>query len=72
MSVLSKEFGGEHNIECIAKDVENYLGSRRSALIGKGDAQKMFNYFLESQCKNPIFFSQSKSMKIDVWQIAFG
>jgi len=56
MSVLSKESGGDYNIGCIAKDVENYLGNRRRDLIGKGDAQRMYNYFLESQSKNPSFF----------------
>ncbi|XP_059440184.1 protein FAR1-RELATED SEQUENCE 5-like [Corylus avellana] len=56
MSVLSKECGGDYNIGCIGKDVENYLGNKRRVLIGKGDAQRMYNYFMESQCKNPSFF----------------
>jgi hypothetical protein len=54
--VLNKESGGDYNVGCIAKDVENYLGNRRRVLIEKGDAQRMYNYFLESQCKNPSFF----------------
>ena len=61
ISVLSKESGGDHNIGSVAKDVENYLGNRRSALIGKGDAQKMYNYFLKKQCKNPSFFFLNRS-----------
>ncbi|XP_059457607.1 protein FAR1-RELATED SEQUENCE 5-like [Corylus avellana] len=56
MSVLSKESGGDYNIGYIAKDVENYLGNKRSVFLGKGDAQRMYNYFLESQSKNPSFF----------------
>ncbi|XP_059455147.1 protein FAR1-RELATED SEQUENCE 5-like [Corylus avellana] len=55
MSVLSKESGGDHNVGCIAKDVQNYLGNRRSLMFGEGDAQKMYNYFLEKQSKNPGF-----------------
>lgn len=60
MSVLNKEFSGDYNVGCIANNVENYLGNGRRVLIGKGDTQRMYNYFLESQCKNPSFFSQSK------------
>jgi hypothetical protein len=56
MSVLSKESGGDYNVGCTTKDVENCLSNRRRDLIGKGDAQRMYNYFLESQCKNPSFF----------------
>jgi len=55
-SVLSNESGGDYNVGCIAKDVENYLGNRKRDLIGNGDAQRMYNYFLESKCKNPSFF----------------
>jgi len=64
MSVLSKESDGVYNVGCIAKDVENYLGNRRRDLIGNGDAQRMYNYFLESQCKNPSFFFFS-SIEVD-------
>lgn len=46
MSVLSKESGGDHNVGCIAK---------RRNLLGQGDAQRMNNYFLKSQCKDPGF-----------------
>jgi hypothetical protein len=52
MSVLSKESDGDHNVGCIAKDVQNYLRNRRSLMFGEGDAQKMYNYFLERQSKN--------------------
>jgi hypothetical protein len=40
MSVLSKESGGDYNVGCVAKDVENYLGNRRRDLIGKGRCTK--------------------------------
>jgi zinc finger SWIM domain-containing protein 3 len=40
MSVLSKESSGDHNVGCITKDVQNYLGNRRRFLFGEGDAQK--------------------------------
>ncbi|KAG6686155.1 hypothetical protein I3842_11G002900 [Carya illinoinensis] len=52
MSVLSKESGGEYNVGCIAKDVQNYLGNRRRQLLGEGDAQKLYEYFLESERNN--------------------
>jgi hypothetical protein len=55
MSVLSKESNGGHNVGCIAKDVQNYLGNRRSLMFREGDAQKMYNYFLKRQSKNPGF-----------------
>ncbi|XP_059461898.1 protein FAR1-RELATED SEQUENCE 5-like [Corylus avellana] len=55
MSVLSEKSGGDYNVGCIAKDVQNYLGNRRRFLFGEGDAQKMYNYFLERQSKNPGF-----------------
>ena len=45
MSVLSKESGGDHNVGCIAKDVQNYLGNRRSLMFGEGDAQKNVQLF---------------------------
>ncbi|KAL4621485.1 hypothetical protein ACB092_06G231400 [Castanea dentata] len=44
MSVLSKESGGDYNVGCIPVDIQNYL-----------DAQGMYKYFIESQCKNPGF-----------------
>jgi hypothetical protein len=55
MSVLSKKFGGNYNVGCISKDVQNYLGNKRKLIFGEGDAQKMYNYFLERQIKNPGF-----------------
>jgi hypothetical protein len=55
MSVLSKEVGGNHNVGCIAKDVQNYLSNKRRLIFGEGDAQKLYNYFLEKQIKNPSF-----------------
>jgi hypothetical protein len=45
MSVLSEESGDDHNIGCIAKDVQNYLSNRRKVLFGGGDAQRMYNFF---------------------------
>ncbi|KAG7992258.1 hypothetical protein I3843_02G119000 [Carya illinoinensis] len=51
MSVLSKESGGDFNIGCIGKDVENYLGNKRKKLFEKGDAQRLYTYFLDRQCK---------------------
>jgi hypothetical protein len=55
MSVLSKESGGDHNVGCIFKDVENYVSNRRRFRFEEGDAQKMYNYFLERQSQNPGF-----------------
>lgn len=55
MSVLSKEPGGDYNVGCIAVNVQNYVGNKRRKLLDDGDAQKMYNYFIESQCKNPGF-----------------
>jgi hypothetical protein len=55
MSMLSKESRDDHNLGCIAKDVQNYVGNRRRFRFREGDAQKMYNYFLERQCKSPGF-----------------
>uniref|UniRef100_A0A2N9GL14 Uncharacterized protein n=1 Tax=Fagus sylvatica TaxID=28930 RepID=A0A2N9GL14_FAGSY len=55
MSVLSKESGGDYNVGCISVDVQNYLGNKRRKLLEEGDAQRMYKYFIESQCKNPGF-----------------
>ncbi|KAG6624339.1 hypothetical protein CIPAW_16G019500 [Carya illinoinensis] len=62
MSVLSKEAGGDFNIGCIGKDVENYLGNKRKKLFEEGDAQRLYAYFLERQCKEPGFVY---SMQVD-------
>jgi len=55
MTVLSKESGGDHNVGCIAKDIQNYVGNKRRFRFKEGDAQKMYNYFLERQSQNPSF-----------------
>ncbi|KAG6734805.1 hypothetical protein I3842_01G288500, partial [Carya illinoinensis] len=62
MSVLSKESGGDFNIGCIGKDVENYLGNKRRKLFEEGDAQRLYAYFLDRQCKEPGFVY---SMQVD-------
>lgn len=33
MSVLSKESGENFNIDCVGKDVENYLGNKRENVL---------------------------------------
>ncbi|XP_030958796.1 protein FAR1-RELATED SEQUENCE 5-like [Quercus lobata] len=55
MFVLSKESGGDYNVGCIPVDIQNYLGSKKRKLLQDGDAQGMYKYFIESQCKNPSF-----------------
>ncbi|XP_035545925.1 protein FAR1-RELATED SEQUENCE 5-like [Juglans regia] len=55
MSVLSKESGGDFNIGCIGKDVKNYLENKRKNLFEEGDAQRLYAYFLDRQCKEPEF-----------------
>ncbi|KAG7975489.1 hypothetical protein I3843_06G102100 [Carya illinoinensis] len=62
MSVLSKESGSDFNIGCIGKDVENYLGNKRRKLFEEGDAQRLYAYFLNQQCKEPGFVY---SMQVD-------
>ena len=62
MSVLSKESGGDFNIGCIGKDVENFLGYKRKKLFQEGDAQRLYAYFLDKQCKEPGFVY---SMQVD-------
>ena len=42
MSVLSKESSDDFNIDCIGKDVENYLRNKRRKLFEEGDAQKLY------------------------------
>ena len=56
MSLLSKESGGDYNVGCIPVDIQNYLGDKKRKLLQDGDAQGMYKYFIESQCKNPCFF----------------
>ncbi|XP_062158783.1 protein FAR1-RELATED SEQUENCE 5-like [Alnus glutinosa] len=55
MTALSKESGGDHNVGCIAKDIQNYVGNKRRFRFKEEDAQKMYNYFLERQSQNPSF-----------------
>ncbi|KAG6716510.1 hypothetical protein I3842_04G053000 [Carya illinoinensis] len=55
MSVLSKESGGDYNIGCINKNVQNYLGNRMRQFLGEGDAQSLYTYFLESEHNSPGF-----------------
>ncbi|KAG2666810.1 hypothetical protein I3760_15G082400 [Carya illinoinensis] len=62
MSVLSKESGGDFNVGCIGKDVENFLGNKRRKLFEEGDAQRLYAYFLDRQCKEPGFVY---SMQVD-------
>ncbi|KAG6661775.1 hypothetical protein CIPAW_03G198800 [Carya illinoinensis] len=62
MSVLSKESGGDFNVGCIGKDVENYLGNKRRKVFEEGDAQRLYSYFLERQLTEPGFVY---SMQVD-------
>ena len=55
MSVLSKESNADYNVGCVLANIQNYLGSKRRKLLQDGDAQGMYKYFIESQCKNPGF-----------------
>ncbi|XP_041011363.1 protein FAR1-RELATED SEQUENCE 5-like [Juglans microcarpa x Juglans regia] len=55
MSVLSKEHGGDYNISCIPKDIQNYLGNRMKHVLEEGDAQKLYKYVLENERNNPGF-----------------
>ncbi|KAF5471376.1 hypothetical protein F2P56_008184 [Juglans regia] len=62
MSVLSKDSGGDFNVGCIGKDVENYLGSQRRKIFAEGDAQRLYSYFLDRQNKELGFVF---SMQVD-------
>ncbi|KAG2710572.1 hypothetical protein I3760_04G033700 [Carya illinoinensis] len=62
MSVLSKESGGDFNIGCIGKDVENYVGNKRRKVFEEGDAQRLYSYFVDRQLKEPEFVF---SMQVD-------
>ncbi|XP_018841252.2 protein FAR1-RELATED SEQUENCE 5-like [Juglans regia] len=62
MSVLSKDAGGEFNVGCIGKDVENYLGTKRRKIFEEGDAQRLYSYFLDRQLREPGFVF---SMQVD-------
>ncbi|KAG6644800.1 hypothetical protein CIPAW_08G077800 [Carya illinoinensis] len=62
MPVLSKESGGDFNIGCIGKDVENYLENKRRKLFEERDAQRLYEYFLDRQCKKSGFVY---SMQVD-------
>ncbi|KAG6732290.1 hypothetical protein I3842_01G169800 [Carya illinoinensis] len=56
------ESGGDFNIGCIDKDVENYLENKRRKLFEEGDAQRLYAYFLNRQCKKSEFVY---SMQVD-------
>ncbi|KAG2720704.1 hypothetical protein I3760_02G047200 [Carya illinoinensis] len=62
MSVLSKESSGDFNVGCIGKDVENFLGNKRRKLFEEGDAQRLYAYLFDRQCKEPGFVY---SMQVD-------
>ncbi|KAG6699806.1 hypothetical protein I3842_08G081800 [Carya illinoinensis] len=62
MSVLSKESGGDFNVGCIGKDVENYVGNKRRKVFEEGDAQRLYCYFVDRQQKEPGFVF---SMQVD-------
>ncbi|XP_042969180.1 protein FAR1-RELATED SEQUENCE 5-like [Carya illinoinensis] len=55
MSVMSKESGGDFNVGCIGKDVENYVGNKRRKVFEEGDAQRLYSYFVDRQLKEPGF-----------------
>ncbi|KAG6703898.1 hypothetical protein I3842_07G108600 [Carya illinoinensis] len=66
MSVLSKESGGDFNVGCIGKDVENFLGNKRRKLFEEGDAQRLYAYFLDRQfdengCMGSCFWADARS-----------
>ena len=62
MSVLSKESGGDFNVGCISKDVENYLGTKRRKIFEEGNAQRLYSYFIDWQLKELEFVY---SMQVD-------
>ncbi|KAG2666757.1 hypothetical protein I3760_15G079000 [Carya illinoinensis] len=62
MSVLSKESGGDFNVGCIGKDVENYVGNKRRKVFEEGDAQRLYCYFVDRQQREPGFVF---SMQVD-------
>ncbi|KAG6733034.1 hypothetical protein I3842_01G207000 [Carya illinoinensis] len=62
MSMLSKESGGDFNVGCIGKDVENFLGTKRRKVFEEGDAQRLYSYFRDRQFKEPGFVY---SMQVD-------
>ncbi|XP_035539647.1 protein FAR1-RELATED SEQUENCE 5-like [Juglans regia] len=62
MLVLSKELGGDFNVGCIGKDVENYLGNKRRKVFEEGNAQMLYSYFLERQLTKSGFVY---SMQVD-------
>ncbi|XP_040995984.1 protein FAR1-RELATED SEQUENCE 5-like [Juglans microcarpa x Juglans regia] len=62
MSMLSKDSGGDFNIGCIGKDVENYMRSQRRKVFEDGDAQRLYSYFLDRQLKELGFVF---SMQVD-------
>ncbi|KAG6727912.1 hypothetical protein I3842_02G147700 [Carya illinoinensis] len=53
LTLNESEAGGDFKIGCIGKDVENYLGNKRRKFFEEEDAQRLYAYFLERQCKEP-------------------
>ena len=72
MSVLSKESGGDFNVGCIGKDVENYLGTKRRKIFEEGDAQRLYSYFIDRQLKEPGFVYSMQVDKDGCMVVAFG
>ncbi|KAG7990683.1 hypothetical protein I3843_02G036900 [Carya illinoinensis] len=62
MSVLSKESSSDFNVGCIGQDVETFLGNKRRKLFEEGDAQRLYAYLFDRQCKEPGFVY---SMQVD-------
>ncbi|KAG2711955.1 hypothetical protein I3760_04G102500 [Carya illinoinensis] len=62
MSMMNKKSDSDFNIGCIGKDVENFLRNKRKKLFAAGDAQRLYAYFFDRQCKELGFVY---SMQVD-------
>jgi len=53
---LEFEAGGYENLDFVERDVRNYIGQQRRALVNDGDGQALFNHFSRIRELNKDFF----------------
>lgn len=72
MLILSKDSSSDFNIGYIGKDIENYSENRKKKLFEERDAQRLYVYFPNQQCKKSDLYTRCKLMRTAVWEVIFG
>lgn len=55
-AAITKQYGGRKNVNCIEKDIRNYIDKERRLASKFGDANLMLEHFIAMQQENPNFF----------------